>query len=198
MPAEASPSRTSPGTDRLAVDQSTAFDDADTESGHVEIVAGVQVRHDRRLAAQQCRVGLQTTVADARNQVGDQRRVVGTHRDVVEKEQGFGTQAQAVVDAHRHQVDADSVEPSGHRRHLDLGAHAVGSRHQHRVAISPSQQAAAGVQPEQPREAAGQVHHPRSMSPPQQRRKTLHRIPIQVEIDAGILVGERGHGAIQP
>ena len=41
-----------------------------------------------------------------------------------------GTQ---VVDAHRHQVDADRVEATGGPGDLGLGADAVGGRHQHRL-----------------------------------------------------------------
>ena len=129
---------------------------------------------------------------------GYDRLLHGAASDVIQEEQRPGSLHEDVVDTVIHQILAHGVMPSRHESHLDLGAHAVGSRHQHRVPVAPAQQPAAGIQPEQPGEASGQVHHPRSVSPPQQRRQTLHRIPVQVKIDSGVLVGERGHGAVQP
>ena len=43
-----------------------------------------------------------------------------------------------VVDVHRDQVDADRVVPAGQERQLQLGADAVGARHQQRLACSGS------------------------------------------------------------
>ena len=56
--------------------------------------------------------------------------------DVVEEEQRVGALHGDVVDAHRHEVDADGVEAAGRLGHLQLGAHAVGGGHQHGLVVA--------------------------------------------------------------
>ena len=57
-------------------------------------------------------------------------RVVFADGDVVQEEQGLGPAADNIVDAHGHAVDADGVMAIHQLGHPDLGAHAVGARHQ--------------------------------------------------------------------
>ena len=54
--------------------------------------------------------------------------------EIIEEEQRLGALHHQIVDAHRHQVDADRVVPPGLDRELQLGADAVGGGDQHRVA----------------------------------------------------------------
>ena len=84
----------------------------------------------------------------------EQVRIVRGHRHVVEKEQRLGPAADGVVDAHRHQVDADRVVPADHLGDLQLRAHAVGAGDQHRLAVIAGEQPAGEVELEQPGEAA--------------------------------------------
>ena len=53
---------------------------------------------------------------------------------VIEEEQRLGALDQNVVDAHRHQVDADRVVLAEREGQLELGADAVGAGDQHRLA----------------------------------------------------------------
>ncbi len=72
-----------------------------------------------------------------------------TDRQVVQEEQRLGAGAHDVVGAHRDQVDADRVQPSGQPRDLELGADAVGR----------GGEQASLADPEQPREPADLVGH---------------------------------------
>ena len=59
----------------------------------------------------------------------DRRHALGhdlADRQVVQEEQRLGAGAHDVVGAHRDQVDADRVQPTGHPRDLELRADAVG------------------------------------------------------------------------
>ena len=51
-----------------------------------------------------------------------------------EEEQRLRALADEIVHAHRDEVEPDGVEASGGRRHQRLRAHAVGGRHEHRLA----------------------------------------------------------------
>ena len=61
--------------------------------------------------------------------------IVVRHGHVVEEEQRLGPAAEGVVDAHRHQVDADRVVHAGQLGDFELGAHAVGAGDQHGVFV---------------------------------------------------------------
>ena len=76
---------------------------------------------------------------------------------VVEEEQRLGALDDDVVDAHRHQVDADRVVDAGLDRHLELGADAVGARNQDGVLET------CRLEVEQAAEAAQTAHHTRSV-----------------------------------
>ena len=64
--------------------------------------------------------------------LGDVRRQPAG-RQVVEEEQRLGALDEDVVDAVVDEIGADRVVPAGHERDLELGADAVGARHQHRL-----------------------------------------------------------------
>ena len=118
-----------------AVDDVVALDDADAEAGHVVVAGLVEVGQDGRLAADQGAVGLHAAVADALDQVARQRRVVLRHGQVVEEEQRLAAGAEAIVDRHGHQVDADGVVLAAQAGDLELAADAVGAGDQHGMAV---------------------------------------------------------------
>ena len=76
---------------------------------------------------------------------------------VVEEEQRLGALHDDVVDAHRHQVDADRVGDARLDRDLELGADAVGAGDQDRVLE------ARRLEVEQAAEAAQPAHHARAV-----------------------------------
>jgi len=88
----------------------------------------------RRLAADQYAAGLGAAVLNAGHHGGDPVGIDLARGDVVQHEERLGSEADQVVDAHGHQVDAHRVVAPGGLGHHELGADAVGRRHQHRMA----------------------------------------------------------------
>src|SRR5258708_5336777 len=74
---------------------------------------------------------------DALDDFGGDRDVELAAGEIVEKEERFRALREDVVDAHRHEVDADRVVHPELERELQLGSDAVGARHQHRFAKFP-------------------------------------------------------------
>ena len=87
--------------------------------------------------------------------------------EVVQEEQRLGALHHDVVDAHRHQVDADGVVDAGLDRDLQLGADAVGAGDQHRIDESRR------LQVEQRAEAAEPAHHAGPVRRPRERLDRL-------------------------
>ena len=78
---------------------------------------GHEVRVLRRLAADQRAAGVATAGRDRADELGDGLRDDPPDGDVVEEGERLGAAAHDVVGAHRHEVDADRVEPpEGERR----------------------------------------------------------------------------------
>ena len=186
------------GLDRPAVDHPLFLGHADAEAGQVVIAGGVDVGQDGRLAAQQGAVGLDAAGGDALDDLLQQGRIVLGHGHVVEEEQRLGPAAQGVVDAHRHQVDADRVVPADRHGHLELRAHAVGAGDQHRVLVVPGEELVGEIELEEAGEPAFQGDHPRRVGPRQQPRQPGHGLSVDVQIDAGVFVGRFGHVAVVP
>ena len=149
------------GLDGPAVDDVVALDDADAEAGHVVIARLVEVGQDGRLAADQGAVGLHAAVADALDEIARQGRIVLRHREVVEEQQRLAAGAEAVVDRHGDEVDADRVVLVHQRGDLELGADAVGAGDEDGMAIVAGEQPAVVVEAEQAGEAAEAVEDAR-------------------------------------
>ncbi len=107
--------------------------------------------------------------------------------EVIEEEQRLGTLYQDVIDAHRHQVLADRVVAVPLEGQLELGADAVGARHQHRFAIFLRKL-------EQRAEAADAGQHFRPHGAPGGRLDAFDQRIAGIDIDAGVAIGERGRG----
>ena len=119
--------------DAAAVDQRLAVDDADDEPGEIVLAVGVEARHLRRLAAEQRAAVL---AAAAREAVDDLLGDVGLEAaggEVVEEEQRPRALHEDVVDAVVDEIDADRAVLPGQERDLQLGADAVGARHENRL-----------------------------------------------------------------
>jgi hypothetical protein len=133
QPARAQAERDVAGADAARSEHLGAVDDADGEGGEVVVAVGVEARQLGGLAAEQRAAGLATAVDDAADQRLDE--VGGEHAagDVVEQEQRLRAGDQQVVDAHRHEVDADRVVAVHGDRDQQLGADAIGAGHEHRL-----------------------------------------------------------------
>ncbi len=114
-----------------AVDQLAPLRQTDAETGHIEFPRRVEPGHLGHLPADERAPRL----AAAFGHAGHDTRHLGGQQpadgDVVEEEDGTGPDREDVVYRHRHQVDADGVETAGLLREQQLGADAVGGRHQH-------------------------------------------------------------------
>ena len=110
-----------------------AIDGADDEAGDVVFAVGVKARHLRGLAAEQRAA---VVLARPRQSVDDLLRDIRRQpagREVIEKEQRRRALHEDVVDAVIDEIGADRAVLVRHERDLELGADAVGARHEHRL-----------------------------------------------------------------
>ena len=155
--------------DGLAVDDAVAFDDADAKPGHVVVAGLVEIGQNGRFAADQRAVRLHAAVADALDQVADQGRIVFRQGEVIEEQQRFAAGAQAIVDGHGHQIDADGIVLVHHAGNFELGADAVGARDQHGPAIILGEEPAIVIEAEKTGKAAEAVEDARRVRALQER-----------------------------
>ncbi len=121
----------------------------------------VHARHFGRFSAHQRAARLHAAFDDARDEAFAHADVEFSGRKIVEKEQRLGALDDHVVDAHGHQIDAHGVVPAGVDRQAQLGADAVGSGHQHGLAVAIERhldQGAESAQPAQHLAAHGTLH----------------------------------------
>ena len=88
------------------------------------------------LTADQGAPGLPAAVGHAGHDVLHDAGIEPTDADVVEEEERVGALDGDVVDAHRHEVDADRVEAAGGLGDLQLRADAVGRADEHRLLVA--------------------------------------------------------------
>ena len=77
---------------------------------------------------------------------------------------------------------------------LELGADAVGTGDQHRVFVIAGEQPVGKVEAEKAREPTIEREDAGAGGPAQQFRQPGHRLAIDVQIDAGIFIGDFRHG----
>lgn len=171
-----------------AIHEVFAFGDAHAEAGHIEIAGGVEVRHDGCFAAQERGPSLDAAIANAGDEVFEECRVILAEGNVVEEEQGFSTEAETVIDAHRDEVDTHRVVNAGMNGDFDLGAHTIGAGNEHRVF-----ELAAGVKTKQPGKSAGQIHDTGSEGATHELRQFLHGLLVEFKVNAGGTIGEFRH-----
>ncbi len=107
----------------------------------------IHAGHLGGLAADQCAAGLPAAISNASNDIAGGRNVQLAGCIVIEKEQGFSTLYNKVVDRHRNQVDAHAAMDAGIDCEFQLGADTIIGRDQHRIAV------AAGLEIKQATEA---------------------------------------------
>ena len=111
--------------DILAVEDLLPLHDPEAEPRQVVLAGLVELRKDGRLAADQGALGLDAAVADPQHHLGRQVGVVPAHRHVIQEQERLGTGAEAVVDGHRHQVNAHRGVPARGKGQLQLRPHPV-------------------------------------------------------------------------
>ena len=168
---------------RRARQQRVALGGADREAGEVVVAVGVHARHLRRLAADQRAAGLRQPSAMPATTARACVDVELAGGEVVEEEQRLGALHHDVVDAHRHQVDADRVVDARLDRDLELGADAVGAGDQHRIAEARRLQVeqARRSRPARPSRPAGRCARASGLiaRPARRRRRCRRRRPCR-------------------
>jgi hypothetical protein len=132
---------------------------------------------------------LPATFGDAAHHRGCGVHVQLAAGEIVEKEQRLGALHQDVVDTHRYKIDADGVVAVHVEGELQLGADAVGTRHQHRFAIALGHL-------EQGTEAADARQHAVAQGGTGERLDAFDQGVAGVDVDTGVAIGESGCGAV--
>ncbi len=133
--------------------QRIALGGADRKAGEIVVAVDIHAGHLGGFAAHEGAARTPASFGDAGHEAAADIGVETAARIVVEEEQRLGALHDDVVDAHRHQVDADRVGHGGLDRDLELGADAVGAGDQDRVGE------ACRLEVEQAAEAAQSAHH---------------------------------------
>src|ERR1700722_5029995 len=106
---------------------------ADGEAGDVEIASRVKAGHLRRLSAYQCATRLGATLGNALHNRGCDFLIQLPRCKIIQEKQRLRPLDDNVVDAHGHQINADSVVQATLNRDLHLCANAVIGGDQDRV-----------------------------------------------------------------
>ena len=169
--------------DGAAVDDVALLDDADREAREIVLAALVHARHLGGLAPDQRAARLLAAGGNALDDLGRGRHVELAAGVVVEEEQRLGALGEYVVDAHRHEIDAYRVVAPDLQRELQLGAHPVGARDQHRLAVIARDL-------EQRPETPDAGEHAFAQRFPGERLDVFDEFVPGVEVHAGVAVGE--------
>ena len=110
------------------------IDDPDNKPGNVIFAVCVEARHLSSFAAEQHATIVATAGGDAFNDAGDSVRRELAGGNIVEKEKWARALDQNIVHAVVDQVATDCVVIAGREGDFQLGADAVGRRHQNRRA----------------------------------------------------------------
>ncbi len=180
--------------DARTVDGPRLFDDTDGKAREVVLAGDECFWMLSGFAADQCATGLFATRRNALDDGGRDIDVKTLANVIVEEEERLGALHQDVVDAHRHQIDADGVVLVHGKRELELGADAVGARDQHRLAVTLGKL-------DERTEAADPGQH---LGPQCALRERLDRIDQTIsciDVDTGVAIREGslidGHGMIE-
>jgi hypothetical protein len=173
--------------DVAASDDLGFFHHANGKASQVVFAHRVHARHLGGFAANQRAAGLLAAGGDAFDHVGGLRHVQLAAGKIIQEEQRLGALHQNVVDAHRHQVDADGVVTVPVEGQLELGAHAIGAGHQHRffVFLGDFHQRA---------KAAQIAQHFRAHRPLGKRLDVFNQLVAGVDVHASVAVGEGSLG----
>ena len=161
------------------------FDNADSKTREVVFAAWIHAGHFGRFAADERATAEFATQRDAADYGGSRIYVELAAGKIVEKKERLGALHQHVVDAHGDEVDPDRVVHLPFESQLELGADAVGAAHQHRLFIALGHF-------EERAEAADARQYAFAHRLLRERFDALDQRVAGIDIDAGILVAERG------
>ena len=142
-----------------------------------------------RLAADQRAAGIAAAGRHGSDQLGDPFRDHVPDGDVVEEGERLGAAAHDVVGAHRHEVDADRVEPTEGGRDRGLRPDAVGRGDEQRLAVAgrDAERATEAAEPADDLGPAGRLDV---------RPHQLDRAVARRDVDAGGAIARPGRPAL--
>ena len=170
------------------------FHRAHGKTGQIKIAIMIHAGHFCRLAADQ---GTARCFAPGRNTGDDARGLIHIQLagcKVVKEEQRFRPLAHQIIDAHRHQIDADCIDASGINGDAQLGADAVSCSHQNRVGEARRLQIKQRAEATQARHRAGAVGTFCGRFDPFDQRVACININACIGIGQAVLFG-CGHAA---
>ncbi len=168
---------------RAAVNDVGFFHHADAEAGQVVVAVAIHAGHFSGFATDERAAGQFAALADAFDHAGGSIDIELPGGVVIEEKQRFATAHHQVIDAHCHQVDADSIVLAQLHRQLELGADPVGGGHQQRLLI-------AGGDCAQGTKSAKATLDFRSRGAPGYMFDAFYEGIAGINIDAGVLVTE--------
>src|SRR3569623_1111577 len=163
--------------------QRAALGGPDREARGVVVLVVVHARHLGRFAADQRAAGDAAALGDALDDRRAGRHIEPSGGEVVEEEQRLGTLDDDVVDAHRHEVDADGRVIAGVDGDLEFGADAVVGGYQDWIDETGR------LEVEQPPETPDFGIGARSARRPNRRLDGLYQGISGIDVDARMLVG---------
>ena len=175
-----------PGVDPGPVHDPVLLDEAEAESGEIEVLARIHPRHLGALPADEGGAGQLAAAGDPFDHRLRSRRIEPAHGQVVQEQDGLGALREHVVRAHRHEVDPDRLVARSLHREPELGADAVRRGHEHR-AREPVH-----GEPEERREAAHPAQHPGPVRAARDGPDPVDDPVAPVDVDPGVPVAERG------
>src|SRR5512145_957085 len=134
-PARGEAEQSIAGRDRAAVDDARLLHHADAEPGEVVFALRIHARHLGGLAADERAACDLAASGDAFDDGSGDGAIELSTSKVIQKKERLGALHEHIVHAHRHEVDAYGVVPPERECELELGADAVGARHQHGLAV---------------------------------------------------------------
>ena len=175
-----------PGADPGPAYDPVLLDEAEAESGEIEVPARIHPRHLGALPADEGSAGQLAAACDPFDHGLRRGRIEPAHGQVVQEQDGLGALREHVVRAHRHEVDPDRLVARGLHRQPQLGADPVRRGDEHRAPVPVHRE------PEERREAAHPAEHPGPVRAARDGPDPVDEPGAPVDVHPGIPVAERG------
>jgi len=173
--------------DGLTIDYLFALNGADAKSCQVVFTIRIHVRHLGRFATDQGSASLVTSFGNACDHTGCNLDVKPPAGEVIEEKQRFRALNEHVIRAHGDEIDADRVMLVQLMGQHQLGADTVGAGYQDRFPV------AARRQGKEATKATKACKHFGPLCAFDERLDTIDEIVAGVDINSGILIGQRLH-----
>ena len=165
----------------VAANDSCFFDDPHGEARQVVFAIGIHARHLGCFTADQRAARLFTAAGNTAHHTRGGIHIQPATSEVVQKKQRLGALHQNVIDAHGDQINAHGVMTIEGEREFELGAHAVGARHQNGFAIALGHF-------EERAESPNAREHAVAQGPPGKRLDSVDQRIAGINIHSGVFV----------